>query len=335
VGGAGIPETRLITSSIFCTTCTEIRIEETAMASGRRELTWQACDALAAAGRKPSIGSVREWTLANNGRKQGSDTDTQADINAWYALLLTARHEQQTIAGLPEDVAALARSLWRKANEAAAEHLAERRRAIDAELERARAETAAAIEAAAAAHRHAAATGHELDVARESIRRLEDALSTLRASSEATEARHRDQLQHRDEQITALRRDATRKEGEWATRLAELDGLRRHALLQIDEARSESRRWRGECERTAQSHQLQLDAERRAGDDARSALAGVTGRLSAIEEALAAALERNATLEAALARAVIAGPASRSRHARPDPGDTKRAGPAAFKRRKL
>jgi hypothetical protein len=190
MGGAGIPETRLIAFNTFCTTATDIRIEETAMASGRRELTWQACDALAAAGRKPSIGSVREWTLANHGRKQGSDTDTQADINAWYALLLTARQEQQTIAGLPEDVAALARSLWRKANEAAADHLAERRRAIDAELERARGETAAATEAAAAAHRHAAATGHALDVARKRSQAPRPIAASRRADHRLAARRH-------------------------------------------------------------------------------------------------------------------------------------------------
>jgi hypothetical protein len=141
-------------------------------------------------------------------------------------------------------------------------------------------------------------------------------------------------LQHRDEQITALRRDATRKEGEWATRLAELDGLRRHALLQIDEARSESRRWRGECERTAQSHQSQLEAERRAGDDARSALAGVKGRLSAVEEALGVAQQRNVALEAALSRSAQHGQALRPRTAASRQSNAMPATRAFFKRRK-
>jgi hypothetical protein len=48
----------------------------------RRSLTWEACDALASTGEKPTIGKVREWTLVERGAKRGSDADVQADINA-------------------------------------------------------------------------------------------------------------------------------------------------------------------------------------------------------------------------------------------------------------
>ena len=309
------------------------------MTSGRRELTWQACDALAAAGRKPSIASVREWTLANHGRKQGSDTDTQADINAWYTVLLATK-QQQSIAALPEEVAALARSLWRKANEAAADSLADQRQTIEAELEKTHAGTQAAIAAADAANKHAAAIGHQLDVAQASIRHLEEALAQARATIDATALRHTTELQHRDAQNAALRQDTIRMEADYAARVAELEGLRRHAILQIDDARTETKYWRGESERNAQSYQAQLEASRREGIEARSALAGVAGRLSAVEESLAAAQERNAgieaALEAALARVIHATSASRNKTASPSEGSGRRhRGHADFKRRKL
>lgn len=269
-------------------------------------MTWLACDALAAAGRKPSIASVREWTLANQGRKQGSDTDTQADINAWYALLLAMRQEKQTVAGLPEEVAALARGLWIKANEAASDSLQAHRETIDDALAAARRATADAVADALTARHEAAQTGHALDVAHESIRRLEEALSALRATVEATEVRHAGQLQAKDERIAALTRDIARKESEHAARLVEFDGLRKHALMQIDEARTESRYWKSECERTAQQHQTSLAAERQNTATAQAELAGASGRLSAIEEALAAAQSRAAQLENELAQSRLA-----------------------------
>lgn len=273
------------------------------MATGRRELTWMACDALAMAGRKPSISSVREWTIAHHGRKQGSDTDTQADINAWYALLLAMKQEKQSVAGLPEEVAALARTMWLKANAAAADGLSEHRAAIDAELASAQARIAAADSATAAALGQASAVGHALDVAREAIRRLEEAVSAQAATLQAGEARHGALLQARDARIAALVHEGGQKDTEHARHVVELEGLRRHALLQIDEARTESRHWKAEYDRLIATHQSVQAAERRTLAQAQEELAGARGRLSAIEESLAAAEQRGAALEAALRQA--------------------------------
>ena len=60
---------------------------ETGSQITRQELTWRACDALAAAGKKPSIGLVREWTIAATGPKKGSDGDVQKDIHLWGETL--------------------------------------------------------------------------------------------------------------------------------------------------------------------------------------------------------------------------------------------------------
>ena len=273
------------------------------MAGGRREFTWQACDALAAAGRKPSIASVREWTLANHGRKQGSDTDTQADINAWYVLLLALKQEKQTIAGLPDDVAALARGLWIKANEAASEVLQTHRAQVDAELAAAMQKCAFADAATASERAHCTALGHELDIAREAIRRLEESLSEIRATMQATEVRHAGQLQLRDEQLGVQSREIARKDAEHAARVAELDGLRRHALLQIDTARTEARRNKDDHDRNVLTHTLALTQMRETNGEVQKELANAAGRLSAIEEALSAARQQNASLEIALAQA--------------------------------
>lgn len=273
------------------------------MATGRRDLTWLACDALAVAGRKPSIASVREWTIANHGRKQGSDTDTQADINAWYALLLAMKQEKLTVAGLPEDVAVLARALWVKANEAASEALREHRALIDDELAVAQQAAKVANDETIAATARATATSHALDVARESIRRLEDIQSTLHAAAQAIEIRHAAQLQTRDDNAAALERAATQKDADHATRVIELDGLRRHALMQIEEARAESRQWKSESERVLLVHQATIATERQTSARLQAELAGASGRLSAVEEALSAATARSTTLEATLLQA--------------------------------
>lgn len=304
------------------------------MATGRRELTWLACDALAAAGRKPSIASVREWTIANHGRKQGSDTDTQADINAWYALLLAMKQEKQAVAGLPEEVAVLARGLWVKANEAASESLNAHRAAIDAELAAAHAAIQAATDEALAADSRTTASGHALDVARESIRRLEETQSAMRATTQALEVRHAAQLQSCNDRIAALGRDATQKDADHAARVTEIEGLRRHALMQIEEARAESRHWKSDLERAGLAHQAALAAERQTSARFQSELAGASGRLSAIEEALSAAAGRNAALEAALVQLRDADVHGRRLPAAKRPGTPTPQRMSPFRRRK-
>lgn len=272
------------------------------MSTGRRELTWMACDALAAAGRKPSIASVREWTLANQGRKQGSDTDTQADINAWYAVLLSMKQERQSIAGMPDDVAALTRDLWIRANEAASDQLARQREAMQAELILAQQHADVADAAALAAQRQNQDTAHALEVSREAVRRLEETVSRTQAAAEATAVRHAGQLQAHDERLAALRQDSAAREAEQAARLIELDGLRRHAMQQIEDARAELRSAKSDAERQAQSHLATIAQERQATVTARSALAAAAGRLSAIEESLAVEQGRSLSLEQVLAQ---------------------------------
>ena len=304
------------------------------MATGRREFTWQACDALAAVGKKPSIASVREWTLANHGRKQGSDTDTQADINAWYALLLALKQEKQTVAGLPDDIAALARGLWIRANEAATDALQARREQIDVQLAEAVERVMSAETATASERTRGAALGHSLEIAQEAIRRLEESLSELRATGQATEVRHVGQLLLRDEHLAALTRDMARKDADHAARVAELDGLRRHALVQIDEARVDARSWKAAHDRNLVSHESALTQLRLANAKLQEELAGVAGRLTAIEEALAASREQNVLLEVTLA-ATRTGAAAIANVPARRPGSGRVERESGFKRRRL
>lgn len=304
------------------------------MPTGRRELTWLACDALAAAGRKPAIASVREWTLSHHGRKQGSDTDTQADINAWYGVLLALKQEQLTVAGLPDDVAQLARSLWLKANEAARDNLHLERAAMDAELQNAQAREQAAAVNAAAAEDRASAAGHALDVARESILRLEQALQELRTAGHANSLRQSAHCEQLETRMGQLLQESIQKDAVHAARLTELDGLRRHALLQIDEARTESRLYKTQAERAAQTQLAALTALQQAAAHSQAELAGALGRLSAVEESLAAAQQHNRILEAALVHARLQDAPTRVvATKRPGTGLVQRA--PAFRRRKL
>ena len=276
----------------------------------RRTLTWQACDALAAAAKKPSIGAVREWTLATTGAKRGSDTDVQADVNAWYQELLKLRHTALSIPHLPDPIAALAREFWVKANEAATDALAAEREAIAAQVTAAHEVAAAAETRATAATARAEATTHELDVARESIRHLEAALSQLRPTVEATATRHAGQLEVRDERIAALTDDFARREREYATRIAELDGVRKHALLHIDEARTESRHWQTKCHRIDAENTSTAARYQQCTASLEADLAGTRGRLSAVEEALAASRQRCSQLEGEWALAKALDPAA-------------------------
>ena len=97
--------------------------------SERRNLSWAACDALAAQGKKPSLGLVREWTIATTGAKRGSDGDVQQDIHQWYDDLLKLKRDRD-IADLPAAVSGLARDFWRLAVDSASDALAAERAAL-------------------------------------------------------------------------------------------------------------------------------------------------------------------------------------------------------------
>ncbi|PUA19670.1 hypothetical protein [Glaciimonas sp. PCH181] len=140
---------------------------------------------------------------------------------------------------------------------------------------------------------------HAFDVAREAIRRLEESLTEMRTTAAVIEQRHAGQLLARDERIAALTTDFARKEAEYAARITELDGVRKHALLQIDEARVESRHWKAEFDRVDAKNKSSVVTYGQRASALDAELAGVRGRLGAAEEALAASRQRCTQLEAA------------------------------------
>jgi len=265
--------------------------------SERRTLTFAACDGIAQLGKKPSISSVREWTVAKFGKRQGSDTDVQGDINAWFRELLALKQEILVVEGLPNEVAALARALWLKANEAAAEALENEKTENAALVERANQVAKQWEIQAGEAHDRADALGHERDIGQEAIKRLEEALFEMRSTAAAVEERHAGQLQARDERITALIEDFARKEKEYAQRITELDGVRKHALLQIEQARTESRHWNDEFKRVDQENKSSVVTYRQKSSSLEERLATANGRAGILEEMMAKSQKQVQALE--------------------------------------
>ena len=73
--------------------------------------------------------------------------------------------------------------------------------------------------------------------------------------------------------------------------------MRKHSLLQIDQARGEVRHWKAEFERVDHENRTTLESYRQKASSLATDLAGARGRLSAIEESLTSARLRNAELE--------------------------------------
>jgi hypothetical protein len=212
--------------------------------SERQNLSWAACDALAAEGKKPSIGLVREWTIATTGSKKGSDGDVQRDISLWYADLLKLKHAQ-TVAQLPAPVAALTRDLWQLAIDSAGDLLSTERAVMDRKKEEMNNLIDAARTEALGAAEEAAQIASSLAIANEAILGRDEMVKRL----EALLAQGQAVLLAKDERIEGLSAELARKAEEHAAGMAERDGLRKHALLQIDQARAEARHWKTEFER--------------------------------------------------------------------------------------
>ena len=97
--------------------------------------------------------------------------------------------------------------------------------------------------------------------------------------------------------IAGLVDELARTTQQHAAGLVELDGLRKHSLLQIDQARGEVRHWKAEFERVDHENRTTLETYRQKASSLATDLADARGRLSAIEEALTSARLRNADLE--------------------------------------
>ncbi|MEO6352887.1 MAG: DNA-binding protein [Burkholderiaceae bacterium] len=264
----------------------------------RSDLTRLACDTLAAEGKKPSIGLVRAWTIAATGARKGSDGDVQKDIHDWFADLLKLKRDK-AMAGLPDAVGALARDFWRLAVDAADGALAGAHATLAAEQAEAGKLIDLAQEDTVAALAIANELKNRLALAAETLTGRDDAIARL----EQTQAEIRATVQAKDERIAGLSAELARKSADYAAGLAELDGLRRHSLLQIDQARAEARLWKAEFERVDGENKSTVVQYRQKAAILDNALAAARGRLGAVEEALAAAQQRCRNLEASLAAA--------------------------------
>jgi len=86
--------------------------------------------------------------------------------------------------------------------------------------------------------------------------------------------------------------------------------VRKHALLQIDEARTESRQWKTEFHRLDAENTSTVARYQQCAASLEANLAGARGRLSAVEEALAASHQRCRQLEGECALAKAKSPAA-------------------------
>ena len=105
----------------------------------------------------------------------------------------------------------------------------------------------------------------------------------------------------KDERLAGIADELARTAQQYAAGLIELEGARKHSLLQIDQARGESRHWKGEFERVDHENRTTLETYRQKASSLATELAGACGRLSAIEEALTSARVRNTALEQSIA----------------------------------
>jgi hypothetical protein len=261
----------------------------------RRAITWQACDALSAAGQKPSIGLVRTWTLENTGAHRGSAGDVQADIAAWYDMVFRLRHEKP-ITKIPDAIADAMRDLWTAALSAADDTLTSEREKIAAEkvemeqlVDRARADAAAAVEVANSAKSEVQVAQTIIAGRDETIKRLEGSLVEMRVT-----------LGAKDERIAGLVADLATKEAERTSSAAEMEGLRRATLLQVDQARSDARAWKVEYDRLLAEHKASASAHGITVSRLENDLASARGRMSAVEESLTEVRQRSVELEAQL-----------------------------------
>lgn len=295
----------------------------------RQELTRLACDTLAAEGKKPSIGLVRAWTIAATGAKRGSDGDVQQDIHQWFEDLLKLKRDR-AIADLPDAVGALARDFWRLAVDAAndalaleRETLAKERTDVEQLIDLAQEDTVAAVEIASELKNKLAIAGEIIAGRDDAIRRLEESLSAVRATLDA-----------REERIAGLSDELARKAAEHAAGLTELDGVRKHTLLQIDQSRGEARLWKAEFERVDAENKTTVQQYRSKAAALDNALSAARGRLGAVEEALAAEQARSQALEVTLA-AAKAGAAAPAAGAKRFGTGKLRSGNGPVRRRKL
>lgn len=264
----------------------------------RQELTWLACDTLAAEGKKPSIGLVRTWTIATTGAKKGSDGDVQQDIHQWFEDLLKLKRDR-AIADLPDAVSALARDFWRLAVDAANDALVSERGLLATEKAEMERKVALAREDTAAAAETVLQLTHQLALAGETLAGREDVIKRLETASTALSAL----LGAKEERIEGLSAELARGAAEHAAGLAELEGLRRHSLMQIDQARSEARMWKTEFERVDAENKSTVQVYRQKAAALENTLSTTRGRLGAVEETLIAEQRRNQVLELSLAAA--------------------------------
>jgi hypothetical protein len=273
----------------------------------RRELVWHVCDQLATQNDKPSLSKVRAT------HRGGSDTDVQADIQAWYACLFQKHSEEAAGLGVPDEVGQLMRALWASALASAQGHLEQERRTL------ADARETIDLEKQVVLEQHHALQGQwdalnranqeqtlllglsnerlQQTLAQNAGLQAEQGVQNQRISNvmqdlSLMELRHAETVHQLSQQhTTILEHMAT----EHRSRLMEFEsaqtlqeqrsrGVEKHMLLQIEEARLQTQEWKSKAEHERGEGQIRQDTLNAQLQQARLQNAHARGQQESLQE---------------------------------------------------
>ncbi len=272
----------------------------------RRDQVWQVCDQLASQNDKPSLSKVRGT------HKGGSDTDVQADIQAWYASVFQKHSVQAAGLGVPDEVAQIMRTLWSTAMAAASGHLDKERDDL------ANARETIALEKQAILDQHQALQAqwedlklthqeqsHLLAITEERLQQtqannaglvaeqgvLNQRLSSLMQDVSMMEVRHSEMVSQLSQQHSVVLEQVS---SEHRSRLMEFEtaqtvqeqrhrGMEKHMLLQIEEARVQITEWKTKAEYERGEGQVRHDMLNAQLQQARQAAAHTRGQQESLQ----------------------------------------------------
>jgi hypothetical protein len=306
----------------------------------RRESVWKACDELASMGIKPALSKIREK------HRGGSDTDVQADIQAWFAEVFKRHLALSEGTGLPDDIAAMMRSLWESARASAEAMLARDREILMEKEAHLRDASQAALEAARTAQLQLQQASVELSVEREKSSGLAAALAeaktrgseaesqlrlerersaNLAADMAAAAKRHAEEAAafrdasaqeaalmrsaHADE-LSIARAELLERSERYSKELAlsedRMRAVERRLLMETDAVRHSVAEWKRKAQDEREAGEAKVAAVRSQAEALLSQVAGLKAQQAASGEALADARRVAAKAQEELAQIALA-----------------------------
>lgn len=280
----------------------------------RRTTVWTVCDHLATAeNMKPSVREVRRHYT------RGSDSDVQADINAWWEALFGFYRDRHTRPNLPSGVVEGVEALWTLALAEAAKTVEEVRAVAEQQIAGAMEEMAASRLAADEAREESRAVSASLDLANQRIEHLQADLgalegrfaqeAALRAGAESQIVTLREEIARKDaESRAAVEAHGAQLKAEQEAHAVQLkseqdryDGMNRFLLQQADEMRQQKLAAATQAASEVERLKTMSDAYRKRANAAEEGLGLTKGRLAQQTEDLATVRAEATALQQRLA----------------------------------